>query len=274
MADKTPSSPQKPAMVEAGELLSAVRPLTRRGYKRLPATERQIAEAAVLDAKSLLARAQRRDEAEPEYLAPETLVHFIRRADRNNERKLRDDLFRELFERCKPFFRGQFRTFDKSAREDLQQEVLKKVVEAILATDDRADFLEVRFWKYLKRRTIDACKAAFGQTDDTESLDTGYLGEGESEGRTKLESQVDGRLSPEKLAIVSEGLAKLPPKLRRVFVLRHVVGMAIGDDDLDDDPPGDTLTLAQHFGCTGRTIRSWLKKADYLLAGLGEKGEG
>jgi hypothetical protein len=74
--------------------------------------------------------------------------------------------------------------------------------------------------------------------------------------------------------MVSVGWAKLPLKLRRVFVLRHVVGMAIGDDDPDDDPPGDKLTLAQHFGCTGRTIRSWLKKADDLLAGLGEKGEG
>ena len=249
-------------------------PLTRRGYKRLPATERQIAEAAVLDAKALLARAQHGDEVEPGYLAAETLVHFIRRADRNNDLKLRDNLFRELFEHCKPFFRGQFRAFDKTTRQDLQQEVLKKVVEAILALDDRADFLEVRFWTYLKRRTIDACKSAFADTNDTESLDTGYWGEGESEGRTKLESQVDGRLSPEKLAMVSEGLAKLPPKLRRVFLLRHAVGMAIGSDGPDDDSPGDKLTLAQHFGCTGRTIRSWLKKADDLLAGLGEKGEG
>src|SRR5258708_1697196 len=100
MADKTPSSPPKPAMVEAGERLSAVRPLTRRGYKRLAATERQIAEADVLDAKALLARAQRRDEAEPDYLSPEALVYFIRRADRDGQQKLRDDLFRELFERC------------------------------------------------------------------------------------------------------------------------------------------------------------------------------
>lgn len=124
------------------------------------------------------------------------------------------------------------------------------MVEAILAPDDRADFLEVRFWSYMKARAIDACRSMFAQTDHTESLDTGYLGKGESEGRTKLESQVDERLSPEKLATVSEGLAKLPPKLRRVFLLRHAVGMAIGGDDPDDDP-GDKLTLAQHFGCRG-----------------------
>ncbi len=273
MAKKTPESLLKPGTAESGEGHSGITPLTRRGYKRLPETERQIAKAAALDAKALLTCAQQRDEAEPEYLAAETLVHFIRHADRNNDLKLRDDLFRELFERCKPFFRGQFRSCDKATREDLQQEVLKKVVEAILAPDDRADFMEVRFWSYLKRRTIDACKSAFAHTDDMESLDTGYSGQGESEGRTKLESQADKRLSPEELTMVSAGLAKLPPKLRRVFVLRHAVGMAIGADDPADDPPDD-LTLAQHFGCTGRTIRSWLKKADDLLAGLGEKGEG
>jgi DNA-directed RNA polymerase specialized sigma24 family protein len=265
MAKKTPNpSPDRPL---------PVRPLTRRGYKRLPGIERQIAEAGVLDARALLAYAEHRNETEPGYLAAETLVHFIRHADRNNDLKLRDDLFRELFERCKPFFRGHFRAFDKTTREDLQQEVLKKVVEAILAPDDRADFLEVRFWSYMKARAIDACRSMFAQTDHSESLDTGYLSEGQSEGRTKLESQVDERLSPEKLAMVSEGLAKLPPKLRRVFLLRHAGGMAIGGDDPDDDP-GDKLTLAKHFGCRGRTIRSWLKKADNLLAGLGEKGEG
>jgi hypothetical protein len=202
MANKTPSSPPKPAMVEAGERLSAVRPLTRRGYKRLPAIERQIAEAGILDATALLARAQQRNEAEPAYLAPETLVHFVRRADRDGHQKLRDDLFRELFERCKPFFRGQFRAFDKSTREDLQQGVLTKVVEAILARDDRADFLEARFWKYLKARAIDASRSVFAHNDRVESLDTRYSGDGESEGRTKLESQVDESLSPEKLAMV------------------------------------------------------------------------
>lgn len=274
MAEKTPSPSPKQAPVEPGERSSPVRPLTRRGYKRFPDTERQIAEAEVLDEKALLARAHLRDEEEPQYLAPETLVHFIRRTDRNKDPKLWDGLFRELFERCKPFFRGQFRAFDKSTRQDLQQEVLKKVVETILASDDRADFLEVRFWSFMKARAIDACRSMFAQTDDTESLDTGYSGEGEPEGKTKLESQVDGRLSPEKLAMVSEGLTKLPPKLRQLFVLRHAVGMAIGGDDPGDGLLAGKLTLAQHFGCTGRTIRSWLKKADDLLAGVGEKGEG
>lgn len=269
--NKTPGPAVRPRTAETGEDDSAaIKPLTRRGYKRLAATEKQIAATHMLEEKAMLARAQCRDDESSDYLSPEALVYFIRRADRNEQKTLWNGLFRELFERCTPFFRGQFRGFDKTTREDLQQDVLKKVVEDILAPDDRADFMEVRFWSYLKRRTIDACNSALAHTDDLESLDSGYRDEGDSGGRTRLELETDKRLGPEELVMVSEGLAKLPPKLRRVFVLRHAVGMAIGPDNPNDDPP-DELTLAHHFGCSGRTIRNWLRQADELLAGLKEK---
>jgi hypothetical protein len=55
------------------------------------------------------------------------------------------------------------------------------VVEAILAPEDRADFMEVRFWSYLKRRTIDACKSAFAHTDDIEGTVYEYEGESDTE---------------------------------------------------------------------------------------------
>lgn len=270
MADPPPASPVKPATTEATEGRSVIRPLTRRGYKRLAVVERQITQAVALDAKALIARAQNRDEEAPDYISPEALVYFIRRADREGDRKVRDNLFRELLERCTPYFRGKFSGFDKSTQEDLQGEVLQKLVEDLLAPDDRADFMEARFWRYLKCRVIDACRTAFRDAENTESLDTGYSGEGESEGRTKLELQKDGGLNPEQLAILSNGLAKLPTKLRRVFVLRHQVGMAIGSDNPNDDPPGK-LTLARQFGCSGRTIRKWLKEADELLASFREE---
>lgn len=265
-----PTSSVKPAQNERAGGSSEIRPLTRRGYKRLPATETQIASAAKLDAAGLLERAQHRDDTVPDYFCPEALVYFIRRGDRDGDVRLRNGLLSELLERCTPFFRGQFRGFDEETRKDLQQEVLKKLIEDILAPDDRADFMEARFWKYMKCRTIDACRTALQHTDDTESLDTGYFGEGESEGLTKLGLQKDTRLNPEELAMMSDGLAKLPPRLRRVFVLRHKVGMAIGSDNPDDDPP-DKLTLAREFGCSGRTIRNWLKEADERLGSFREK---
>jgi len=91
---RTSGSPPKPAAAEAGELTSPVRRLTRRGNQRLPKVEKQIAEAGELDATGPLARAEQSDEAEPGYLAAESLVHFIRLANRDGNQKLRDDLFR------------------------------------------------------------------------------------------------------------------------------------------------------------------------------------
>lgn len=270
MGDPPPTSSARPAPDERAEERLEIKPLTRRGYKRLPTTERQIVKASGLDKKALLERALQRDDTAPEYLCPEALVCFIRRADGDRDARLRDGLLSELLERCTPFFRGQFRGFDGETHKDLQQEVLKKVVEDILATDDRADFMEARFWKYMKCRVIDACRTASKHRDHTESLDTGYFVEGEPEGPTKLELEKDTRPNPEQLAIMSEGLGKLPPRLREVFVLRRVVRMAIGSDNPDDDPP-DKLTLAREFGCSGRTIRNWLKEADNLLASFREK---
>jgi DNA-directed RNA polymerase specialized sigma24 family protein len=270
MAEGTTSPMSKSASAEAIEKPPAVKPLTRWDYERLPAVEQQIREALALTEASLIARTQIRDETSADYLSAEALVYLIRHADSNGNRKIRDTLFRELFERCLPFFRGKFRGFTKEEQEDLQQNVMAKVVEHLLAPGDIGDFMQVRFWKYLQARTMDACRTAFRHADDTESLDTGYFGNGEVEGRTKLESQEARELTPEQWALLLGGLSKLPPRLRQVFILRHRVGMKIDSDAPADDGPGE-ITLASRFNCTGRTIRNWLKEADNLLAGFREK---
>ena len=250
-----------------------VEALTRNGYVRLAQVERQIGEAVTLDGATLVERAQQRDEAAPDFLAPEALVYFIRQAIRSGEVRIRDDLFRKLLERCNPYFRGKFRGFAQEDREDLQGEVQRMIIEDLFAQDDRSDFMQVRFWTYLKRKCIDVCRAKFRQTEKTESLETGFSGEGASQGLTRLEMEADRQISPEDLTTISEGLKKLPLRLRRVFLLRHYVGMKIGSDNLAKDEAGE-LTIAAHFGRTGRTIRNWLKEADRLLAEFQEKHDG
>ena len=249
-----------------------VEPLGR-GYKRLPEVERQIADALSLEPEALLRGARDRDEGLPGHLAPEALVYFIRRAIRNEEVRIRDELFRELLERCNPHFRGKFRGFSQPDREDLQGEVQKVIIEDLFAPDDRGDFMQVRFWSYLERKCIDACRAAFRQTEDTESLETGFSGEGISEELSMLHQEVDRQLSPEELAMISEGLDHLTPRLRHVFLLRHYFDMKIGSD-APSVAEGKELTIAAEFGCTGRTIRNWLKQADRLLAEFQEKHDG
>ena len=249
-----------------------VEPLGR-AYKRLPAVERQIADALNLEPEGLLRRARERDECVGSRLAPEALVYFIRRAIRNEELQIRDELFRELFERCNPHFRGKFRGFSQDNREDLQGEVQRVIVGDLFARDDRSDFMQVRFWSYLERKCIDACRAATRQTEGTESLETGYSDDIESEGLSKLHKEVDRQLSPEEIAIIAEALEQLPPRLRRVYVLRHYVGMKIGSDE-PVEAQGNELTIAAEFGCTGRTVRNWLKEADRLLADFREQHDG
>lgn len=272
MADTTPPPALKPADAQAAEEKPPlIHPLTRNHYQRLPVVELQIGLALKLDATSLIARSKVPDKGHPEDLSAEALVYFIRRADRDGDTKTREALFRELLDRCTPFFRGKFRGCDRATREDLQGDVLKQVIDDALAEDDRGDFMQVRFWRYLELKSIDACRKAFNHADNTESLETGYSGDVESEGRSKLESLPDNKLSPEELAMISEGLVKLPPKLRHVFLLRHYFGMKVGDE-ADADP--NEVTLARQFNCTGRTIRNWLKEAGKLLAGFREKQDG
>ena len=188
---------------------SSVEPLGR-GYKRLPEVEQQIADALSLEPEALLRRARERDESVAGRLAPEAVVYFIRRAIRNEEVRIRDDLFRELLERCNPHFRGKFRGFSQEDRKDLQGEVQRVIIEDLFDRDDRSDFMQVRFWSYLERKCIDACRVAFRQTENTESLETGYSGDGELEGLSKLHQEVDRQLSTEELAIISEALERLP----------------------------------------------------------------
>lgn len=265
---KTDTSPQAPA--ETADEPPSVSPLTRRGYKRATAARQQIADAIGLTAAGLIERAQQRDDAATDHLSAEALVYFIRRADGAGDHKTRDALIRELLERSNVFFRGQFRGCSREEREDLQSSVIAVLIEDLLDPGDRGDFMQARFWLYLKRKTISACEAAFRHSGETESLDTGFSGDASSEGQTKLDAQAGKRLSPEQATMLSEGLATLPPRLRQVFLLRHYFGMNVGADNTADDPP-DEVTLARQFGCSGRTIRNWLKEAEALLARFREK---
>jgi len=267
---KTGSSPPELATTEAEDEPPSVSSLTRRGYKRTNATRRQIADALSLGAAELIARAQQRDEKAPDYMSAEALVSFIRRADRAGDSKTRDALIRELVERCTPFFRGQFRGCNEEDHKDLQGAVIATLIDDILDPGDRGDFMQARFWLYLKRKTISAWNELTKNAADTESLDAAVSGDDGEEGTTRLDLQADGRLTLEELAMVSDGLAKLSLHIRRAFILRYAFEMKIGADNPADDPP-DEETLARHFGCSGRTIRNWLKEAEAQLAGFREK---
>ena len=271
-------SPQAPVVRQAGrgsDEPPVVEPLTRNGHKRLAEVERQISEALTLDGRELVGRARQREEGGADFLSPEALVYFIRRAIGNGDERIRNDLFRELLERCNPHFRGKFRGFGPEDREDLQGDVQLSMIEDLFAQGDRSDFMQVRFWKYLERKCIDASRARFGRKkktdrkgedadrdgEDSQSPETRWTRQGVVQGLSTLEEEVDRRLSLEDLVTIAQALRRLPPQLREVFLLRHYFRVKIGSDDLAKADGGEP-TIAEQFGCTGRTVRNWLKEAD------------
>ena len=190
------SSPANSPLTSGSTELQVIEPLTRIGYKRLPEVELQIAGANMLDPIKLAQRARQRDENDSDYLSAESLVYFIRRAVRRDDIETRDALILELFDRCKPHFRGKFRGFSREDREDMQGEVMKRIVEDLFAQDNRSEFMQVRFWKYLERKCIDACRNALRHTENIESLDTVSFDDDESEGTARLETVADIGFSP------------------------------------------------------------------------------
>ena len=135
-----------------------VEPLTRNGYKRLASVERQIGEALALGGRELVGRARQWEEGGVDFLSPEALVYFIRRAIRNGDQRIWDDLFRELLERCNPHFRGKFRRFGPEDRQDLQGDVQLGVIEELFAQDDRSDFMKFAAIREFGMKPADAAE--------------------------------------------------------------------------------------------------------------------
>ena len=246
---------------------AAVPPLTRNGYARSPETTARIAAALDLPAAVLTARASISDETDPGWLCAEAIVFFLRRAARSGNRATVNALFGCLAPRCESFFRGKVRGFEQHDREDIRQEALGLLTEAILASDDRGDFAEVRFWTFLERRTITVIERTRRRIASTRSLD-GPVPAGDDEGAAPME-QVDAGLSPETLAMLGDALARLDPRLRQVFLMRHALGMAVGKEDRAEEDPTNP-SIASHFGVSARTVGKWLANAEKQLATLRE----
>ena len=251
-----------PASVSAPE--ARIPPLTRNRYERHPATTRQIAAALDLSSSGLVARAKITDESDPHWLGAEALVFFLRRANQAADKATCAALFRILASRCVVFFRGKIRGFAPHDREDIQQEVFSRLIEAILSEDDRGDFAQVRFWNFLDRRTTTEIAKARQRSTITVSLDDPLSAAEDEEAKTPHDVE-DKQLNPEALAVLSEGLARLDPRLRQVFLMRHALGMAVGKENRADEDPADP-SIASHFNVSARSIGKWLAKAEAQLA--------
>jgi|GEM_PF-2478212 len=232
--------------------------LTRNGYTRPARAEADIGRAWRLSERELVVAFEDADEDSPAHLTAEALVFFIRRENAKGDNRTAEALFALLVDRAQRALRTMLRGVDEDARYDLQAEVLADMTRLILAKDDAGDFLQSRFWLYLKRKAATASatwlrgRKAYVHEDDVGG------------GNGPVEQAETGKLSPEEKAIVRDALARLPPALRELVVLKHYEGWRVGDEVRTDTIAGEP-TLAERYGITARAVRKRLAKAEALL---------
>jgi hypothetical protein len=232
-------------------------------YQRFPSTEADIRALLNLSAPERIAAFAEPNADYDGYRVSEALVFFIRRALTESDNRTVSALFAHLIKRCQLYFRRSIRGFDEDTRQAIQDDVLQTLITTILKPDDSADYLECRFWHYMKRRVITALAAAVKRRERAESLlDDCREDEDGPSGSTVL-SIADHSLSPEQLVLIEDGLSVLPPELRELYILRFKEEWPVGDERVQSNP--DDPTLADRYGITPRAIRKRLAKAEAIL---------
>ena len=244
-------------------------PLTRRNadgqvYQRLSVVDRQISEALGLDDEELRSRLEVHDEESPAFLKEESLVYLIRHHHGAGNRELVNDLAECLLKRCATWIDGKLSGLRTDLREDGNSGVVAEVFDRILdLTNDRGDFLQVRFWMSIKRITVGVFRKQVNQFDTESSgdYDQVTIDDPAQPDAVVLTASAGRPVESEAIdyVLIEAALHQLEEPIRSAYLLRHHKDWPIEDKD-----PA-IQTISRHFGKTPRTIRNWLSKADEIL---------
>lgn len=251
-----------------------VEPLTRRNregavYRRDLGVESQIERALALEPARLVDHARLMDRACPEYLQEEALVYLIRVHHQRGERTVVNDLSETLIRRCAKSINHRLQSLGPQAVEDAFRDVIAEVFELILdLASDRGDYLQVRFWVVIKRRTITVFDRYVRQAQDAH--ETVRLSALAGHDLDREDDDLSPSLSPrrtlaepvittEQLVLYRDGLNTLEEPHRTAFLLRYYEEWPVEDDD-----PA-VPTISRYFNKHPRTIRTWFVKAEETL---------
>lgn len=252
-----------------------IRPLTHRAqtgevYYRRPEVERQIAEVLSQDRALIEKRLRERDKASKLFLKEECLVYLIRDFAQGGDEAMASEISNELAVRCMDFIKNHVRRLVNFADlEECRNDILMQTFERIYDfKTDRADYLEVSFWNYLKRLSDDAIEK-FNTTQRrawvTDSFDDTLSTE---EGTKSKVSEPSSDFSVEMFDSIRlrEALLLLPSHIRTAFIMHYLDGYQIESND------PNVPTLAKHFDKSPRMIRNWLAQGVKIANGaVGEK---
>ncbi len=254
------------AKIKTGDLLKTeLKPLTRRKTSgdiqtRFSGVEDFIKEIIELDWNEFIERLKITVQDHPQFIKEEVIVFFLRAALSSGKTFEADRLTEILFKRVEKRIERYARKFIPHYYfEDAVGEMLSDLFIKICDLDsDKADFAQVRFWKYLKRLCGDRIRKYQRQKKvDKKSL---FIDEVNPETGQAFDIEDEkGIYSPAELQDVRKGLEILPEPIRTAFILRHYQALQI--ESLDESE----WTIANHFGKTERTIRNWLNQAEELL---------
>jgi DNA-directed RNA polymerase specialized sigma24 family protein len=233
-------------------------------YVRTDKVEQQIRDLSDVPTAELIANAQIEEEDDLRYIQVETLVYFIRERVRSGRALEASDLVDILINRCTKFIQGKLYKLGFDHMEQASQDVLGDLVKDIADTDsDRADFLEVRFWRALDVRATNAFSRYYRLVTRNTFLSSAFNENSPNGDEPSEEDGLEGfasrRLSAEEWVLIRDALASIEEPYRTVFVQYHQDGWPIESKD------PNKLTISRNANRTPRTIRNWLQKAEEAL---------
>jgi DNA-directed RNA polymerase specialized sigma24 family protein len=206
------------------------------------------------------------DSTSPDYLQEECLVYFIRDYFRKGQKDIVNNLSKILLHRSAKNINGQLQPLEPDTNRDAYNDVINELFVRIFdLQNDRADFLQVRYWHALKMLTISVfrnyCKFS-KRAQRTVSLSTLEDLDFHATDHEVTSVSWDDVLNPppsvEQLALKGDALSILDERHRTAFILYHE-GWQVESQD-----PAEP-TISSLFQVTGRTIRNWLKEAQQQL---------
>jgi RNA polymerase sigma factor (sigma-70 family) len=186
----------------------------------------------------------------------ETLVHAVRMAYAEGDRRKYFQMFNAFAKRATPLLIQQARMQKMVEKEDHAQEVLALTAKDVHA--GKAEYAEAYFADYALRKGIDAGRRAERMLESNltrvepsvpDETDDGVVSD-------PVDEIADRMPSPEAQALLRHAVGKLEGKLREVFIQYHVTGLTYKE-------------IAQQHDVDESTICNWVKRAKQLVGHQG-----
>lgn len=231
-------------------------PRLAKGYTREEKSDQEIRELYGCNDGEILRRAMIADKDEPDSIKEETILFFVRKAFREKNIRLCDELSDYLIRRIyKVIYNKLSKSFPRplsiDERDELVENILNQVYMEWYTDDSKFSFWEARFWFCLNCRICDQvtrCKKMLMEEVSIEGLS-----DPDSDEISWLD-RIPSRekMTPEITAMVNSALRAMKEPYRSAFYLR------VYEDYSEKD-------IAKYHNVSERTIRNWLCKSKICL---------